>query len=392
MNYNFDKKIDRRNTDSKKWNNLKDAYGSEDLLPLWVADMDFESPREIKEALKSRIDHGVFGYPYVDDTVYESIIRWVKNKHNWKIKKEWIVFNPGVVPGLNISVRIISDEGDNILVQTPVYPPFFRVIENNNRDYHVNPLKFNGETYIIDFDDLKEKIDDKSKGFILCNPHNPVGRAWNEEELGALGEIAVENNLIIVSDEIHCDLTLKGTKHIPIATLSKELEDRTITLMSPAKTFNIPGFYTSFAIIPNEDLRNKFNLEMEKMEMGNVSIFGAVALEAAYSNGAKWLDEVMEYIEDNMDYAIKYINENIPEIKVLKPEATYLLWLDFRTLDKDTENIKNALLKSGKVILNDGRDYGQGGDGFFRLNVACPRSILEEGMERIKAAYDSLKK
>lgn len=391
MKYNFDKIVNRKGTDSIKWNNLKDNYGSEDLLPMWVADMDFESPKEVIDAFKERVEHGVFGYPHIDQNVYDSIINWAKKRYDWHIKKEWIVFTPGVIVGLNIGIKEIGEEGDNVVVQTPVYPPFFRVVENYHRELRINPIKFDGEKFVMDFEDLEEKIDDKTKVMMLCNPHNPVGRAWTKDELTHVGEICTKNDMTIISDEIHADLTLRGTKHIPIASLSEELANRTITLMSPSKTFNIAGLFTSISIVPNKELREKFTSSLEKMEIGHVSIFGSIGLQAAYSKGETWLNEALLYMEDNIDFVIEYINKNIPEIKIVKPEATYLLWLDFRGLNKTPDEINESLLNVGKIILNDGRPYGEGGEGYFRLNVGCPRSIVEDGLDRIKKSIEALK-
>src|SRR5690625_1659926 len=390
MRYNFDEIIDRRNSDSIKWGQLKELYGDDEVLPLWIADMDFRSADEIIEAIKDRADHGVFGYIYMKDSFYQSIIDWVKRRFNWEIKKEWILFTPGVVMGFNIGVRELVDKGDKVLVQPPVYPPFYRVLDNNGRVPLENPLKHDGERYVMDFEDLEEKAADSSL-IMLCNPHNPVCRVWTREELDRLGQICVENDITIISDEIHCDFTLKGVEHTPMASLSKELEQQTITLMAPSKTFNIAGLTTSVAIIPNEELREKYTKALEAMEVGNPTIFGALALETAYKHGEEWLDEVMVYVEDNIDYAIQYIKENIPEIKVDRPDGTYLLWLDFRSLNKSNDEIEKALIEEGKVALNDGRPYGTGGDGFFRLNIGCPRSILKDGLQRIEKAVKGMK-
>ena len=391
MKYDFDKVIKRKGTDSKKWNSLTADYGSEELLPMWVADMDFQSPPEVLDALKERVEHGIFGYPYIGDNVYDSIINWAKKRYDWNIKKEWIFFTPGVVVGLNVAIGGIGESGDNVVVQTPVYPPFFRVLENNERKVNINPIKFDGKDFVMDFENLEENIDDKTKIMMLCNPHNPVGRAWSKEELTRLGDICIKNDMTIISDEIHCDLTLKGTKHIPIASISDELADRTITLMSPGKSFNVAGLFTSIAIVPNQELRGMMNISLEKMEIEKVSTFGAVGLEAAYSEGENWLNEALIYIEDNIDFAIDYLNENIPEIKVVKPDATFLLWLDFTEIEKTNDEINDALLNEGKIILNDGRPYGEGGEGYFRLNIGCPRVTLEEGLSRIKQSVDSLR-
>ena len=390
MKYNFDEIVDRKPTNAKKWNNLEEIYGHKDMLAMWIADMDFKSADEIIEALKKRVEHGIFGYVDMEDSFYDAVISWAKYRYDWEIKKEWILFTPGVVIGLNIGVRELVDEGDKVLVQPPVYPPFYDVLENNGRILSENLLVDDGEKFVIDYEDLEEKLSDGTKLMMLCNPQNPVGRVWTKEELSKIGEIAIKNDVTIISDEIHGDLTLKGVKHVPLASISKELEERTITLMAPSKTFNIAGLVTSVAIIPNKELRDVYAKAIEAMEVDNLSIFGAVGLEVAYNEGKEWLDQVMEYIESNIDYSIDYINKNIPEIKVYKPEGTFLLWLDFKNTNKTADEVEDALLNVGRVILNDGRPYGTGSDGYFRLNIACPRSILEDGLKRIEKAVDSL--
>ena len=391
MKYNFDQVVNRKGSNSVKWDNLKEVYGTEDILPMWIADMDFKAPDEVIEALQVKLDHGVFGYNVKSDSLYNSIINWVKNRYNWNIKKEWISFTPGVVTALNIAVKEFAKEGEKIVIQPPVYPPFFRVLENNNVEANLNPLIHRGDKFVMDYDSLEKSIDDKTKAIILCNPHNPVGRVWTKEELSKLGEICLKKNIIIISDEIHGDLTYKDYKTTPMASVSNEIAQNTITFMAPSKTFNIAGLATSIAIIPNEKIREVFERGVEKLEIGKITTFGSTALEAAYTNGGPWLEAVMEYIEDNADYAIEYINKNIPEIKVKKPEGTYLLWLDFKALNKTYEEIHNALVNVGKVALNDGSTYGDEGNGFFRINIACARSILEEGLERVNKAVQSLK-
>ena len=391
MKYNFGQVVNRKGSNSVKWDNLKEVYGTEDILPMWIADMDFKAPDEVIEALQVKLDHGVFGYNVKSDSLYNSIINWVKNRYNWNIKKEWISFTPGVVTALNIAVKEFAKEGEKIVIQPPVYPPFFRVLENNNVEANLNPLIHRGDKFVMDYDSLEKSIDDKTKAIILCNPHNPVGRVWTKEELSKLGEICLKKNIIIISDEIHGDLTYKDYKTTPMASVSNEIAQNTITFMAPSKTFNIAGLATSIAIIPNEKIREVFERGVEKLEIGKITTFGSTALEAAYTNGGPWLEAVMEYIEDNADYAIEYINKNIPEIKVKKPEGTYLLWLDFKALNKTYEEIHNALVNVGKVALNDGSTYGDEGNGFFRINIACARSILEEGLERVNKAVQSLK-
>lgn len=390
MKYNFDEVVDRRGSDSKKWGELEKIYGHKDMLPMWIADMDFRSADEIINALKDRVDHGVFGYTWRQDSFYDAVINWAKERYDWEIKKEWILFTPGVVMGLNIGVRELINEGDKVLVQPPVYPPFYDVLANNGRVVSENQLINDGDKFVMDYEDLEEKLSDGTKLMMLCNPQNPVGRVWSEEELKKLGDIAIKNDVTIISDEIHGDLTLKGVKHIPMASISKELEQRTITLMAPSKTFNIAGLVTSVAIVPNEKLRDVYTKAIEAMEIDSTSVFGALALEVAYNEGGPWLDQAMDYIEANMDYAIDYIEKNIPGVKAHKPEGTFLLWLDFRGTGKSADEVEAALLNKGKVILNDGRPYGSGSDGYFRLNVGCPRSLLEDGLGRIEKAVRSL--
>lgn len=389
VKYNFDEIIDRRKTDSIKWNNLEEMFGSDDLLPMWIADMDFKSPKEVIDAFKERAEHGVFGYTCKTDSFYDSIINWAKRRYDWDIKKEWILFTPGVVSGLNIGVRGLVGENDKVLIQPPVYPPFYRVLENNKRIANLNPLIHDGEKYVMDYDSLEKQLDN-TKLIMLCNPHNPVGRVWTREELTRLGEICLKKDVVIISDEIHADFIFKGSKHTPMSSISKEIEQRTITLMAPSKTFNIAGLVTSVAIIPNEDLRKIYKKSIEVMEIDNINIFGLLGIEAAYNYGEEWLDQLLVYIEDNVDYTIDYINRRIPGIKTDKIEGTYLMWLDCRGLKKTNDEINEAFLKIGKVILNDGRPYGDQGDGFFRLNIACPREILKEGLKRIEKAVKSL--
>lgn len=390
MNYNFDDIIDRKNSNSIKWGNLEKEYGHKDILPMWIADMDFKSSSEIIENLKDRVEHGVFGYNYVDDSFYEAIINWTKEMHDWDIKKEWIVFTPGVVPGLSISIRQFTQKGEKILIQPPVYTPFYEVIKDNKRILNENPLIHNGEEFIMDYDDLKSKIDKDTKLMILCNPHNPVGRVWKRDELKLLGDILIKNNVLIVSDEIHADLTLKGVKQTPFASISKEFEQNSITFIAPSKTFNLAGLKSSIAIIPNEDLRKEYQSEIDILHMSSPNIFGQLATQIAYNTGKQWLEQAMEYIESNIDYTVKYIKENIPQIKAYKPDGTYLLWLDFKKTNRTPDEINDALINKGKILLNDGRSYGTGGEGFFRLNVATQRVILEDGLNRIKDAVDSL--
>lgn len=389
LKYNFDEVIDRRNSDCVKWDTLEDSYGVSDILPMWIADMDFKSADEIIEALKTRAESGVFGYNFRNDGFYDSIIKWVKDRYNWEIKKEWIVFTPGVVAGFNIGIRALTKESEAVIIQPPVYPPFARVINSSNRKLVTNPLVNIDGKYRIDFDDLEEKIK-TAKTLLFCSPHNPVGRVWNEEELNKVAKLAIENKAVIISDEIHCDLTFNGVKHTMIASLSEEMAMNSITFIAPSKTFNIAGLFTSVAIIPNDDIRERVNKEIELMEIDHVSIFGAVGLEAAYNHGAQWLEELKVYLESNADYVIEYIEKNIPKIKVNKPDGTYLLWLDCRELGLDQNALNDLMIKKGKVLLNDGSTFGIEGEGFLRLNIGCSRATVMEAMKRIEKAVNSI--
>ena len=389
MKYNFDEFVDRKNTACVKWDSLEPNYGSKDILPMWVADMDFKSSHEIINALKERVEHGVFGYNFIPDSTYDSIISWVKTRYNWDIKKEWILFMPGVVAGFNLGIRILTEENDGVIIQPPVYPPFFRVINNNKRTLITNPLTVENGKYTIDFHDLEKKIK-SAKVLLLCSPHNPVGGVWSREELERLAKLCIENNVFVISDEIHCDLIFKGYKHINIASLSKDMEEKSITLIAPSKTFNIAGLYTSVVIIPNEDIRKKYENEISKLEIGHVSIFGAVGLEAAYTHGKEWLEEALVYIEENADYAIDYIEKKIPKIKVIRPEGTYLLWLDCRGLGLSQGELNKLMIEKGRVLLNDGSTFGKEGEGFLRLNIGCPRSMVEEALMRIEKAVNTV--
>lgn len=378
--YNFDEIIDRKLSNSIKW------WESKDILPMWIADMDFKVADEILDAMKKTIDHGIIGYDDKPDSFYESIINWVKDRYNWEIKKEWLVFTPGVVPGLGISIKSFSKEGDKVIIQPPVYPPFYRVIENNNRRVVENFLIYKDNKYIMNIDDLEKNIDKDVKMAMICSPHNPVGRVWKKEELEVFGNLCLKNNIIMISDEIHCDLTFSDYKHIPLASISDEFANNTITFMAPSKTFNIAGLFASVAIIPNEKLRKLYNDTIENMEITHTNGFSIIGFEAAYKYGKNWLSEAIRYIEDNADFAVDYINKNIPEIKTYKPEGTFLMWLDFKSLGKTSEEINELLINKGKVQLNNGATFGTAGEGFFRLNIGCPREVLKEGLDRIKKA------
>lgn len=392
MKYNFDEIIDRANYHSVKWNELKTTFGDipKDVLPMWVADMEFRSPQPVIEAIKKANEHGIYGYASRPLSYYQAIIDWMEKRHNWKIKKDWIVYSPGVVPALSLIIRAFCQPGDKVIVQPPVYYPFFRVIENNGCHIVNNPLKFNNKRYFIDWEDLERKVDDpRVKILIFCSPHNPVGRVWQKEELIILGEICLEHNIIVVSDEIHADILFKGYKHIPFASISPAFAHNSITCTAPSKTFNLAGLQTSSIIIPNKKYYKIYENILDGLALDENNVFGLVALEAAYRNGEEWLEQLLSYLNENLEFLMKYFKERIPKIKVIKPEGTYLVWLDCRQLGLSAKDLNNFMIKKARVALSDGYWFGTEGEGFMRINIACPRSFLEEGLKRIERAVNS---
>ncbi len=385
MNYDFDCVIPRRDTDSSKWK----TYSAE-VLPMWIADMDFQAPPQVVQAIQQRAQHGIYGYPIRPASYYEAIIGWVRKRHGWEIKDEWIAHSPGVVTGLALAVHAFTQPGDKIIIQPPVYPPFFTIVQSNGRQLVLNPLRHENGYYRMDLDHLEKQIDHRTRALILCSPHNPVGRVWTKEELIALGELCLRKNVLIFSDEIHSDLILREYHHTPLAMLSPELAEITITFIAPSKTFNLPGLYTAAAIIPNYRLHTQFTLTLENFGLKDSNIFGMVGLETAYRSGEEWLEALLDYLQGNLEYAIRFFRQRVPQIQVAPPEGTYLLWLDCRGLGLDQAGLRNLFLKHAKVALNDGRLFGPGGEGFMRMNIGCPRSILQEGLERIERAVKNL--
>ena len=388
MAYNFDTKIDRKNTNSIKWDFTEEFFGEEDLLPMWVADMDFKAPIEVINKIEERAEHGVYGYTSKPDSFYESIINWLDKRHNWKINKKSIMITPGVVPGINLSIMAYTEPKDKIIIQSPVYFPFFDAVKENDRTLINNPLKKENGKYKIDYEDLKSKIDEDTKMIILCNPHNPVGRVWSKEELKELADICIENDIIVLSDEIHSDIIYEGSKHTPIASISEEMAERTITFMAPSKTFNVAGLSTAMTIIENKKMRKQFNKMLNKLHLSLTNVFGIVGLEACYKYGEDWLEDLKKYLQNNIDYTINFIEENIPEIKVNKPEGTFLMWLDFSGLSLSEDEIDKLLLKDAKVALNKGKTFGKGGEYHRRLNIGCPLETLKEALNRMEKAIN----
>ena len=388
MKYNFDKEINRENTNCVKYDLRNKVFKTDkEIIPMWVADMDLETPEFIRNAVKERAEHEIFGYSYRPETYYTAITNWLETRHNWKVNPRSIVFSPGVVPGLALSVMAFSQISDKIIVQAPVYFPFFTTIKENGRQILENNLINTNDYYTIDFDDLKKKIDARTSMIIISNPHNPIGRAWKREELQELGEICVKNDIIIISDEIHSDLVFAPHKHIPMASISEEIADRTITFMAPSKTFNMAGLSTSFAIITNRKLKKIYNSFLENYHLNLGNIFGNVATEAAYTNGADWVDEMKDYIKSNIDFAHKYISESIPQISFVKPEATYLLWLNFTKLKMNDRELNNFLINKAGIGLNTGSVFGENGSGYMRMNVACTRKTLTLALLQLKNSF-----
>jgi len=383
--YDFDTVIDRRNTGSMKWDTNPDAT----ILPMWVADMDFPGPPEVIDAVRKRAEAGVFGYTVPFSGYYEAIAAWLKRRHQFEIQTEWIKFGPGVVPALNMLLKAYTDPGDKVIIQMPVYYPFFVSIRNNHREILDNPLKFVDGRYAMDFDDLEIKArDPRAKIMILCSPHNPVGRVWTKEELTRLGEICLRNNVIVLSDEIHNDLIFRGCHHTVFATINEDFARNSVVCVAPSKTFNMAGLQTSSIIIPDEKLRALYNDVLESNFMRRPNLFGIVALEAAYRHGEAWLEELLDYLQGNLDFMTDFITRNIPRIKIIKPEGTYLVWMDFRALGMTGKELENFMMNKAKLWLDEGYIFGSAGDGFERINIACPRATLAEALHRLDTAIN----
>lgn len=390
MNYNFDTIIDRSNNFAAKWSEMDKKYGTNDLIPMWVADMDFKAAPCIIDALRNRLEQGIYGYTTRPNSYNESIVNWVSRRFGWNIKSEWLVFSPGVIPAISILIQELTNEGDKIMIQEPVYSPFNSVVKDNKRELVISPLKkLEDGNYVMDYEDIEAKIKDV-KIFILCNPHNPVGRVWTKEELKQLGDICIKHNVKVISDEIHSDIIFKGYKHIPFASICKEFEQNSITCMAPTKTFNIAGLQMSQVILPNEDDYKVLDSAFARIDIRRNNAFSLVATEAAYNHGEEWLTDFIDYLEGNMDFAVSYIEQNMPKLKVRKPQGTYLLWVDFSELGLSDDEVAKFLVENAKVALNNGPSFGIGGQGYQRINLACPRSMVEEALTRIKNAIDSL--
>lgn len=404
MKYNFDKIIDRSGSGDLKHEVLKARYGRDDLIALWVADMDFETPQFIVDAIRERLKHAVFGYTIEPKEYWPTVSKWIADHHSWNVKTQWLTYIPGVVKGIGMAINALTQPGDKILIQTPVYHPFRMTVVGNNRQVMLNPLKESaeGSFYRMDFENLEKNIED-CKMMILCNPHNPAGIQWDKATLERLAQICHSHGVIVVSDEIHADLALFGHKHIPFATVSKEAEEISITLQAPTKTFNMAGIVSSYAIVPNTQLRQRLFHWMEVNELNEPHIFAPIATIAAFSQGEEWRKQMLAYIEQNILFTEQYFEQHIPGIRVIRPESSFLVWLDCRQLGLSHDELQDLFVNKARLALNDGEIFDTDQNpyaplhqkesvarGFMRLNVGTPRSILAQALEQLAEAVKSL--
>ena len=387
MKYNFDELIPRTGTLSYKWDSAPRA----DILPLWVADMDFRTAPSIIDALQRRVAHGIFGYTHVPAEYYEAVINWFRRRHGWTIERNWMIYTSGVVPAISAVIKALTSPGDQVIVQTPVYNCFFSSIRNNGCEIVSSQLKAVGDSYQMDFDDLEAKVaDPRAKILLLCNPHNPVGRVWTPEELTRVGEICLRNNVTVLSDEIHGELTMPGYAYTPFASLSEAFQQHSVTCVSPSKAFNIAGLQIANIIAWDETVRAKIDRAININEVCDVNPFGVLATIAAYNEGEEWLSQLREYIKGNYDYMRDYCEMHLSHFPIAKLEGTYLVWMDCRTLGKSSEALEQELLDRARLWLNAGTMYGEAGEGFMRWNIACPRQRLTEGLERFRKYIEAL--
>lgn len=391
--YNFDEIIDRSETDSIKWSkkHLKENFGEEKSIPMWIADMDFKVAKPIIEALTERARHGIFGYGHKSDEFLEAAVNWHKKRNGWDIEKEWILFTPGIIPALNFIVEVFCHPGDKVIIQSPVYYPFANIITSNGCHIADNPLVFNNGKYEMNFSEL-ERIaqDSRTKLMFLCSPHNPVGRVWTKQELQRLGEICLRNNVLVISDEIHSDLIYPPNYHIPFNKISEEFKMNSIVCTSPSKTFNLAGLQLSNIIVPNEKLRNELNHKLLAIDIDPGS-FASIAQIAAYNKGEEWLEQLIIYLQVNRDFIDKFLKERIPRVKLIMPEGTYLAWVDFSDFNFTDIELQQLIQKKAKVALDYGYIFGAGGEHFQRINFACPRTILEKALKNMEKSLEGIK-
>ena len=389
--YNFDEIIDRSGSGDLKHEALLPRWGRNDLLPLWVADMDFATPDFVVDALKTRLSHPIFGYTIEPADYRPTIIDWNESHHGWKIKPEWISFIPGIVKGIGFVVNVFTKPGEKVIIQPPVYHPFRMTPEDNGREVVFNPLRLREDgCYDMDFDNLSEVCDDKCRVLILSNPHNPAGVCWSKESLQCLADFCYEHNIIVISDEIHSDMALFGNRHVPFASVSERAADISITFAAPTKTFNMAGIVSSYAVISNDDLRQRFYGWLKANELDEPTIFAPIATIAAYQKGEEWRKQMLAYVEDNVRFVEDYCREHIPGVRPLRPQASFLVWLNCRGLELSHDKLLELFIDKAHLALNDGEMFGPGGEGFMRLNVGTPRSVLRQALEQLAKAVNEL--
>lgn len=385
--YNFDQIIDRRGSGALKSDALLERYGKSDLIPLWVADMDFATPPFIVDALKKRLEHPIFGYTMVPDEYWTTIIEWIQSHHDWKIEREWMSYIPGIVKGIGMVINAFLQPDEKVIIQTPVYHPFRLTALGNKREVIYNPLRRHEDgTYSMDFEQLENVVDEKCRLLILSNPHNPAGILWDRQTLVRLADFCHEHHILVISDEIHCDMALWGKKHIPFATVSDKAAACSITFGAPSKTFNIAGIVSSYAIVPNPALRATFFHWLEANELGEPHLFAPIATIAAFREGENWRREMLSYVEKNIEFVIDYLQEHIPSIRPLRPDASFLVWLDCRELGRIQSELVDLFVNRAGLALNDGAIFGKEGEGFMRLNVGCPRETLRRALDNLYKA------
>lgn len=384
----FNELPNRRGTLSYKWDQGEKLFGDPEVLPLWVADMDFKCSPAIVEAVEKRASQGIYGYTIRTEEYVGAIVDWFQSRHSWPIKASWLTDSPGVVPSLSIAVRTLTQPGDEVIVMSPVYNPFYDVIVKNGRIVADSPLVLQDGRYEMDYVRLESLMQGGAKLLLLCSPHNPGGRVWTREELIKLGELCIQYGVRVVADEIHCDLVFQGHRHSPFASLSPALAEITVTCLAPSKTFNIPGLQTSFVVISNPELKRSFDGEIAALSIGSVNFFGPAATIAAYTEGEPWLQAVLTYVKDNQDYAVQYLEERLPGLASIQSEGTYLLWVDCRALGLSSTDLKRLMYREAKIAFNEGSIYGKSGEGFLRINLACPRDVLAEALKRFAEAVE----
>ena len=389
MKYNFDEIVPRRHTDCLKYDNLQEMFGTEEVLPMWIADMDFKTPDFIVDAIRTRLSHELLGYSYICKRWKPAIQNWVSRRYGWQVEADEIGFVGGIVPAISFALQCFTKIGDKVMIQPPVYHPYHHVTHDLERTLVMNPLKLVNGQFEVDFADFEEKVKN-CKIFLLCNPHNPGGRVWSKDELARMCEICAKYNVLVISDEIHCDMALKGYKHIPFASCCDKAKDICITFMAASKTFNIAGLKSSYHIIQNEDIRKQYHEFLRKSELDTAHVFATGPVATAYEQGEEWVEQMLEYVEANIDFMEQYLKKNMPKMGMIRPQASFLVFLDARGLGLPHDELVKFFIREAKVGMNDGAMFGEEGSGYMRMNLGCPRSILEKALNQIKAAYDKI--